>query len=265
MQRVTPGISNALSLVEKALRENFVPVLFEGLGEGTLEQGVTHLTVKQAVLALPDPTLTAPEKCTASCVITGHLVAELRGQVEFRMADNSACLREVQTAVWWRIQQRAEAALAAKIARAPVQGAHRLRWAKKTGAWLTVQPSIVNGTELGEQAWRDDLSLRYGLDPPDLPKYCDVCNAKFTICHALNCNRGGLVTARHNELRDGVADLDGKAFTPLHVRNDSLIFTGFAVNRPKDKPAGNSGSIDRDGAPPPEATEEKGDLLIRDL
>ena len=61
MQRVTSGIGNAFGPVEKALRETFVPVLFEGLGEGAPERGATHLPVKQSGLALPDPTLTAPE------------------------------------------------------------------------------------------------------------------------------------------------------------------------------------------------------------
>ena len=75
-------------------------------------------------LALPDPTLTASEKWTASCVITGHLVAVLRGQVEFWTTDHWACLREGRTAVWWRSQQRAEEALAATISGGPVQGAH---------------------------------------------------------------------------------------------------------------------------------------------
>ena len=74
------------------------------------------------------------------------------------------------------------------------------------------------------QEWCDAFFLRYGLDPPYLPTYCDGCNAKFTICHALDFNRGSLVTTRHNELLYGVADLAGKAFTPSHVRDDPLIF-----------------------------------------
>ena len=115
------------------------------------------------------------------------------------------------------------ASLETTIARAPVEVTRRLRRATKTGARLTVQPSTVNGTELGAQEWRDAAFLRYGLEPPDLPTHCDGCNAKFSICHALNCKRGGLITARHNELRDGVADLASKAFTPTHVRNDPLI------------------------------------------
>ena len=90
--RVTPGIGNNFGPVEKALWETLLPVLFEGLGEGSPEQGVTHLSVKQAGLALPEPTLTDPENWTALCVITGHLVAALRGQVEFRTVDHAACL-----------------------------------------------------------------------------------------------------------------------------------------------------------------------------
>ena len=121
VQRVTPGIGNAFSPIEKALLEIFVPALFEGLGGGALEQGVTRLPVKQAGLALPDPTLTDPENWTTSCVITGHLSASLRGQVEFRSADHLACLREGRTAVRRRSTQRAEEALVATIAGEPVQ------------------------------------------------------------------------------------------------------------------------------------------------
>ena len=81
----------------------------------------------------------------------------------------------------------------------------------------------------------------------------------------LDCKRGSLITARHNELRDGVADLDGKSLTPLHVRDDPLIFAGRAVKRTKAKSAGASGTTDRDGEPPSEVMEQKGDLLICDL
>ena len=111
------------------------------------------------------------------------------------------------------------------IARAPAVVTHRLQRAMKTGAWMMLQPSTVNGTKLGAQEWRDAAFLRYGLDPPDLPKHCNGCNAKFSICHALDCKRGGLVTARHNELRDGVTDLASRSFTPTHVRIDPPIPT----------------------------------------
>ena len=156
------------------------------------------------------------------------------------------------------------ASLEMTIAGSPAGVTQRLQRAKKTGAWLTVQPETVNGTELGSQEWRDAAFLCYGLEPPDHPKYCDGCNDRFSICHALDCNRGGLVTARHNELRDGVADLAGNAFISSHVRNDPLIYQGCAVKRPKAKPFDPNVSTNP-GDTPPEATEQKGDLLLRDL
>ena len=74
VQRVTPGISNAFGLVEEEIAKAFLPALFEGAGDGAPGREITHLTVKQAGMALPDPTQTAPENWQASCVITGQLV-----------------------------------------------------------------------------------------------------------------------------------------------------------------------------------------------
>ena len=115
VQRVTPGIGDAFGPVETALKETFVPEFFEGLGDGVPERGVTRLPVKQAGLALPEPCQMAPENWTSSCVIIGHLVAVLRGQVEFRTADHSACLLEGRTAVRPRVQRQAEEALTATL------------------------------------------------------------------------------------------------------------------------------------------------------
>ena len=56
----------------------------------------------------------------------------------------------------------------------------------------------------------------------------------------------------------------GKDFTPSHVRNDPPIYQGCTVKRTKAKPAGPSG-INNTEETPPEATEQKGGLLLRDL
>ena len=159
----------------------------------------------------------------------------------------------------------AEEALTKTIARGYVEGARQLRCATKTGAWLMVQPSMVNGTELGAQEWRYVLFLRYGLDPPDLSHYCDNCNAKFSICQALNCKRGGLITVRHNEIHDRVADLDGKAFTPLSCARQPLIFSCCTVKRPKANTARNKGITVLDDAPTLKSTEQKVHLLMSDF
>ena len=63
LQRVTPGIKYVFVLLEKALRETFLPALFEGLegGGGAPEKGVTRLPLKQAGLDLPYLTLNSLE------------------------------------------------------------------------------------------------------------------------------------------------------------------------------------------------------------
>jgi glutaredoxin-related protein len=71
-----------------------------------------------------------------------------------------------------------------------------------------------NGTELSAQEFRDALLVRYTRCPPDLPIQCGGCQQKFSVCHALECKRGGLVISRHNEIRDELSDLASKALYP---------------------------------------------------
>ena len=40
-----------------------------------------------------------------------------------------------------------------------------------------------------------------------MPKSCDGYGAEFSIEHALDCRFGGLVSRRHNEIRDAIGDL----------------------------------------------------------
>ena len=49
------------------------------------------------------------------------------------------------------------------------------------------------------------------------------------------------------------------------MRDGPLIYSDRSVKRTKAKLSGASGTIDQAGAPPPEFTEQKGDLLICDL
>ena len=126
-------------------------------------------------------------------------------------------------------------ALGGSQATASTEDARRMGRITRMGVWMSVLPSNGNGTELGVQEWRYSLLLSYGIDPPYLLEHCDGCGAAFGICHALDCKKGGLISARHNDLCDGVADLASKAFTPTHVREDPQIYTGHAVCGRKEK------------------------------
>ena len=68
--------------------------------------------------------------------------------------------------------------------------------------WLSVLPTHDNQFLMSADEFRDSIALRYGRSPTKMPGFCDGCSQPFDISHALDCKKGGLVIARHNESRD---------------------------------------------------------------
>ena len=130
-----------------------------------------------------------------------------------------------------RNAEEAETALGEAWAAAFKTDTQWLGTIKRMGELLTVRPLTLNWADLEAQEWRYSLFLHYVIKPPELPSYCDGCGTYFFICHPPYFQKGGLITARHNEIRDGVANLAVKAFTPAHMRKDPTIFTGHVVQR----------------------------------
>ena len=76
---------------------------------------------------------------------------------------------------------------------------------EKVVSWLTAEPSFENGTILNKSEFRDAVCLRYGFLVDGLPTEC-VCGAEMTVDHALTYASGGHLMARHNEIRDVLAN-----------------------------------------------------------
>ena len=72
----------------------------------------------------------------------------------------------------------------------------------KCSGWLSITPTLENHFDMNPDEFRDSLALRYGRTPCKMPSLCDGDGEIFDVDHALNCAKGGLVYARHNELRD---------------------------------------------------------------
>ena len=147
-------------------------------------------------------------------------------------------LWEVLEEIWCLHVQDAQTALEEAMASYPALDARRLRRGTKTGVLITVMLSTVNGTELGNQDCIGVLFLRYGIDSPDLHPHCDGFNTKFSICNVLDFKKGFLITTCRNKLCDRVADIEVKAFIPLHMRDDPLINPGFDMQEVKSQPVG---------------------------
>ena len=49
----------------------------------------------------------------------------------------------------------------------------------------------------------------------NVPPFCDGCGSSSCLNHFLICKKGGLITQRHNEIRDAVGDLVALVWGPV--------------------------------------------------
>jgi hypothetical protein len=117
--------------------------------------------------------------------------------------------------------------------------------------------------ELSAQEFRDALLLRYARCPPDLQIRCDGCQQKFSVHHALECKRGGLINALHDEIRDELSDLASKAFFPSVVCDEPRIHTSRAAEPRSNHGKPVSPAVKR--LFQNNRTEDRGNILVRGL
>ena len=127
---------------------------------------------------------------------------------------------------------------------------------------LMVPASTVNGEDLGGWYCRDCIFLFCCIYPPSVPPNCDIYRTNFSISHALDYKNGFPVKTCHNDLRDRIANLDGKSFTPLHMRHNPFIQPDCVLWDGNDQLAP---SYDSNQLACWYATEHEGDLLIWNL
>ena len=80
--------------VEEELQDTFIPALFQGSMSQIPGRLTNVLLVNQDGIALPDTNQTANTYYTASYVITGHIIAELRRTAESRSGYHALLIRE---------------------------------------------------------------------------------------------------------------------------------------------------------------------------
>ena len=95
----------------------------------------------------------------AACVITGHLIAALRGTAEFQSGNHALFVGEGGDAIYQRHAESTVTALRVDRAAASIYGACWMVWITRTWVCLSVIPSTVNGMELGAQEWISSLFL----------------------------------------------------------------------------------------------------------
>ena len=91
---------------------------------------------------------------------------------------------------------------------------------------MIVRGTKVSGPLLYATEFQDFLFARYNISPLNLQSHCNGCGTAFGVTRAIICSIGGLVIARHNEIRDKLFYLSRHAFTSESVHTEPLIHQG---------------------------------------
>ena len=160
-------------------------------------------------------------------------------------------------------EERSQNLLTSTLDDMPLGHQHCMTQGKSMGAWLTILPTNVCGTILSKDEFHDGIYLQYGYTPPDLLLQCNGCHQCFSVEHALQCKKRGLVVAQHNEICNEVRHLAAIAFTPNAVCNEPSIHQVAPCMEMNAQ--AKTQNLTTDTLPAVKHWEDHGDLLIHGL
>ena len=153
-------------------------------------------------------------------------MTSLLGSEELNCEEHAVCVRSASKEAR-KERVEAETAFVDKLkATAPRDAVKRYMRVGASGAWLTVCPDTLGGTLLSQQEFVDNARIQLNLKVLNLPQHCDGCGAEISVEHALSCKKGGLVSIRHDDVRNEAGALAELALPKTRVSYEPFIFHG---------------------------------------
>ena len=186
LQRNVPRVGTLMSPIVEALREKFFPALFGGEEINADFRKILYHTVKHGGLVILDPRLSVNSEYNTSKADSRELVDSLLGGTALNCVGHRACVRGTSEGA--RKEKKHDKMVELDIQKeiSGDQDRKQLHRATSNGSWLFSVQHLLNGTELYQEEFRDNLHLRYGLMHQDIPATCDGCGKRFPIEHAIS-------------------------------------------------------------------------------
>ena len=114
-------------------------------------------------------------------------MCSLLGGTALNYVGHRACVRRASVGARKGQKYLYMAELARQTSFMDGQERNHLHRATRNGVWPGLITHRLNVTELSLEKFRDNLCLRYGMMPQDIPATCDGCSNNFSINHTLSC------------------------------------------------------------------------------
>ena len=165
-------------------------------------------------MGVRDPVESAEMAYSASKDGTVKIVKAIKGDEEFAVHEHRERIAESHVKLRMERKEQDQRKLDAALESMDAKKRRTVMRAVdgKTSNWLTVMPVARHQFDLSAVEFRDALAIRYSRPLLRMPANCDGCGGPFDMTHALDCKKGGLVTQRHNEVRDALGDIAALAY-----------------------------------------------------
>ena len=235
IQRTVKDISALFHPLEDAIRHKFIPALLGGKVVNDVERKLLALPYRYGGLGIRNPVKTADSANRSSVKIT-ELLSNLiiSQQTDLSLLDQDI-VKEVKQEVIAEKEKAFKKEEAEVLCHFDTKTQKLIKAAQEKGAssWLSALPLKKLGYAINKEEFRDAVSLRYGWDISDMPRFC-ACGKDNSVDHALICGLGGYTIMRHNSLRDTEAKIlkevcnDVKTEPRLIPTNAELLYGNAA-------------------------------------
>ena len=213
LSRVVPDAGQYLGDLEEAVRSTFLTKLLQNpiSDDNRLLYG---LPARMGGLGISNPADQARDSYATSAKANRVLAEAIVHNAVLDVSQHKAAVQQSRREHHIKRTHEGKEIYGNLLSKASSKEKKRLErhFETKTSSWLTTPISSRDGFVLTKNEFNDNLCLRYSLPFQNLPSKCDGCSGDFSVQHALSCKRGGLVSIRHNEIRDVIGDLAALAW-----------------------------------------------------